>query len=105
MARISITDGSGKWFDDDKAELFRENTYHDGRNWISKATRSQWNHEFLYLTAGGRFVLNKFSDVQGGLESYEIMSRSEALEWFLSQGFQDDEIPEILHDKINDYEV
>jgi hypothetical protein len=27
MKRIALTDGSGKWFDAEKAELFKEETY------------------------------------------------------------------------------
>jgi hypothetical protein len=52
MSRIALTDGSGRWFSDTTAEYFKEDTYHDGRNWISKATGSQTEHEGLYRTKG-----------------------------------------------------
>ena len=45
MRRQATTDGSGSWFDLDKAESFEEETQWNGNNHISKATGSQWEHE------------------------------------------------------------
>ncbi|MBZ5574867.1 MAG: hypothetical protein LAO09_23685 [Acidobacteriia bacterium] len=45
MTRQALTDGSGAWFDRSAAEAFEESTTWDGRNHISDATGSQWNHE------------------------------------------------------------
>jgi hypothetical protein len=42
MRRQALTDGTGRWFDLDKAERFEEATFWDGRNRISLATKSQW---------------------------------------------------------------
>lgn len=80
--RVTLTDGSGRWFSQKKAELFNEATYHDGRNSISKATGSQFKHEALYRTKGGRFILNQYADIQGSRESYEEISNVEAAIWF-----------------------
>ena len=52
MKRVSLTDQSGQWFDSEKSEIYKENTYHDGKNWISKATGSQWEHEAVHVTKG-----------------------------------------------------
>ena len=50
MRRQALTDGTGRWFDLDAAKRFDEATIWDGRNRISLATGSQWDHEALYRT-------------------------------------------------------
>lgn len=96
---------TGKWFDTEKATLYKEETKHNGSNWISLATGSQWAHEFLYVTAGGVFVLNSFSDYQGSTETYEIITKEEAAEWFVKNEYKEDDLPEIFKEAVNDLEV
>jgi hypothetical protein len=86
MARIALTDGSGRWFSKETAEYFEEDTFHDGHNWISKATGTQFNHEGLYRTAGGRFILQKWSDFQGSTITYAEISNADAAKWFSTNG-------------------
>lgn len=104
MKRISIT-GLPVWFDSDKAEVYKENTQWDGRNHISLATGSQWDHEAIYVTKGGKFILKHWSNIQGTRETYEIISSSQAAEWFAKQGFPDDQIPSIFHKGVYDLEI
>lgn len=108
MSRIVIfEDGqkTGRWFDDDKAELFNEETYWDGSNWISKATGSQFKHEAIYVTAGGVFIKNSWSQFQGGDNVCEIISESEAAEWFVMNEYPDDDIPAIFQKSVSELEV
>lgn len=86
MSRIALTDRTGRWFSTETAEYFKEDTYHDGHNWISKATGSQWEHEGLYRTAGGRFILKKWSDYRGTAATYEEINNDEAAKWFSTNG-------------------
>jgi hypothetical protein len=72
------------WFDDDKATRYDEDTEFDGSNHISVATGTQWDHQGLYRTAGGRWVLFAFSDYQGTLPTYEFVSEDRAREWLLA---------------------
>lgn len=81
-----IVTGDGRWFDADKAQLWGERREHDGRNYISQATGSQWEHERLYRTAKGSWVLRSWSDWQGSRESYRRVDDSEAHVWLLAQG-------------------
>lgn len=91
MARVPLTDDSSKWFDNEKAVKFGEDTWWDGRNRISRATGSQWNHEVLYYTKGGNWILNAWSQYQGSGESYETVSEETAIAWLISQKcFEDD---------------
>lgn len=83
MERKALTDGSGRWFDESSAVKFRETRRHNGNNWISRATGSQWNHEWLFYTRSGRWVLNCFSDYQGSLETYEEIDESDAIAWLI----------------------
>jgi hypothetical protein len=81
MSRITTDDGH--WFDSDKAQKWEEHTRWDGNNRFSLATRSQWNHEELYLTAGGRWVLSGWSQYQGSKPWCHAIEPSEAYGWLL----------------------
>jgi len=105
MNRISLTNGNGAWFDAEKADLHKENQYHDGRNWISKATKDQFTHEAIYMTKSGKFILNKWSQWQGSVETYEEISKAEAAAWFAKQDFQDNEIPDIFLPEVTKLEI
>lgn len=81
MKRIFLTDDSGAWFDAEKATEFTELTRYDGSNRISRATGSQYEHELLYFTAGGKWVMNCWSNWQGSQESYSAKTAEEAVLW------------------------
>jgi hypothetical protein len=108
MRRVNLTDENGlktsSWFDADSATYFKEETYHDGRNWISKATGSQWNHECLIITAKKRFILSQFSDYQGSKDVREIISKEQAVEWLIRNEYYD-ECEEAYADLLAQYEV
>ena len=108
MARIAITENSertGRWFDDSKAEKFTEETWWNGNNWISKATGSQWEHEAIYVTKGGVFILNHWSNYQGSRESYKIISKEDAAEWFVKNEYSDENLPDIFKAEVAALEV
>lgn len=86
VIRENVFDYEGNlvgWFDRAKAEEFREATRWDGSNHISLATGSQWDHEILYRTAGGRWVLYSWSQWDGRPDSYRFVSGYKAREWLL----------------------
>jgi len=83
MRRIALTDDSGKWFNLDKVEKFDEATEWNGNNNISKATKSQWEHESLYRTASGKWIKNSWSQMQGSLENYQEITDEEAAKWLV----------------------
>ena len=87
MSRVNVMDEEGElvgWFDDEKAEKFEEDQNWNGNNWISVATGSQWDHEALYRTAGGRWVLHSWSQWQGTLDSHRFISDDKAHKWLLA---------------------
>lgn len=71
------------YFDRDKATEYREATRWDGNNNISVTTGSQWEHQALYRTAGGRWVLRNWSQWQGTEETYQFVTPERAQEWLL----------------------
>lgn len=71
------------WFDPEKAQQFDEDTDWDGSNHISVATGSQFDHQCLYRTAAGRWVLRNWSQWQGSLPSWEFLADTDAREWLL----------------------
>lgn len=87
MARVALTDDSGKWFDDEKAEKFEESMRWDGNNNISRATGDQWEHEDLYRTKGGVWILNHWSQHQGTGESYKEIGNTQAAAWLVQNRF------------------
>jgi hypothetical protein len=80
-SRIVLTDGTGRYFDGAKAQSWDEATRWNGNNHISRATGSQWEHERLYRTPAGIYVLHHWSQWQGSTESYEQISADEAAAW------------------------
>ena len=86
MKRQPIEGGS--WFDLDRAEHYPESTHWNGNNHISDATGSQWNHETLYCTRGGVYVLNYWSQWQGSGESWTRLDATEAAEWLVRNGHE-----------------
>lgn len=86
VIRENVFDRDGEfvgWFDRAKAERFEEATHWDGNNHISHATGSQWDHEELYRTAGGRWVLHFWSQYQGHPCGYRFVGDDRAREWLL----------------------
>ena len=79
-----------RWFDADKAEKFNEDTYWDGNNHISKATGSQWEHETLYRTASGRFLVLSASQWQGTRDSWREIQKTEAVSWLMQNGHEEE---------------
>ncbi len=88
MARIALTDDSGRWFDTEKADLWEEETWWDGNNQISKATGEKFDHQALYRTQKGVWVLHTWSQWQGRPELYEEIEEQQALRWMAKQGIE-----------------
>lgn len=74
------------WFDPDKAEAYDESTTWNGNNHISDATGGQWEHEILYRTKSGRWVLHHWSQWQGTIPTYRFVTDEQAREWLLRCG-------------------
>jgi hypothetical protein len=85
--RIHLVDeegqSTGRWFNPDSATKYEETSDHDGRNFISRATGSQWEHEQLYRTTKGRWILNHWSQWQGSGESYTEITPKTAAAWLI----------------------
>lgn len=78
------------WFDRDAARAFDEETLWDGRNHISVATGSQWDHEEVYRTAQDRWVLRWWSQQQGSQERHTFITADQARDWLLANHHDDD---------------
>lgn len=106
MKRIALTDDSGKWFDGEKAVKFEENTRWNGNNHISIATGSQWEHQSLYYTKSGNWVLHHWSQWQGSLDTYEEVDLGFASKWMTQNSCMDDpqfnDLPEDVQDACNE---
>ena len=101
MKRIILTDCTGKWFNSDKAIKLEESTRWNGNNHISRETGSQWDHVWLWLTAGGTWVLNAWSQYQGSLETYEQIGESEALKFIVRNNCTVDELRDTIRKSVD----
>jgi len=71
------------WFDRDAATAFDEDTHWDGHNNISAATGSQWDHQRLYRTGQGRWVLHCWSQWEGTVPTWHFVDEKLALNWLI----------------------
>jgi hypothetical protein len=105
MVRIALTDGSGSWFDDDKAIEFGEEVTHDGRNYISLSTGSEWEHETLYYTKSGNWVKHWTSQWAGNQDTYEQLSTEDAVAWLVINEYMEherlNELPAAIREQVN----
>ena len=102
MKRQVLTDGSGRWFDLESAEVFDEDTRWNGRNKSSCATGSQWEHETLYRTKSDRWILSHKSQWEGHLPSWTEMEATAAARWLSINGY---EAHETLQDADKELEI
>ena len=65
----------------------------DGRNMISVATGTQWEHQMLYRSRKGRYYIEHWSQWQGSTPSAEWVSNEEAARWLLANS---EELPDEL---------
>lgn len=96
-------DGQGSalagWFDPAKAECFDQGKDWDGSNMVGVLTGSQWVDEYLYRTAGGRWVRNLDSTrYMNGPDRYEFLTDEQAKDWLLRSGNHDDAIERYFGD-------
>ena len=83
MSRTPLTDDSGSWFDSRKSTKFGEGSRWDGSNHISLATGSQWDHQALWRTRSGRWILQDWSQRQGSAETFEEITDKDAAKWLI----------------------
>lgn len=86
--------GDGTVLNSNKATVtYTECVNHDGHNFISVNTGSQWNHQNLHLSAKGRYWIEHTSQWHGSSPSAELIGHKEAASWLLLNGH---ELPEDL---------
>lgn len=78
------------WFNPDTAERFAEGKNFDGSNMVSIITGSQWGHEALYRTSGGRWVRHHWSQWEGSPETHVFVTDDEAKDWLIRSEVNDD---------------
>ncbi|MFA5580195.1 MAG: hypothetical protein WDA01_11995 [Methanothrix sp.] len=93
MAKFQV---EGAIFDTEKARAnWSEATDWNGSNHISRNSRTQWNHEALYISQKGRYYVVRSSDYQGSQDEMEILSPREAAAWLL---LNDHDLPDDLRE-------
>ncbi len=80
------------WFNPDSATAYPEGTRWDGHNHVSLVTSSQWEHETLYRTRQGRWVLHHWSQWVGSKPTWEYVTDEQARAWLLRSEYPSDEV-------------
>jgi hypothetical protein len=78
------------WFDIDKAAVFGESTEWDGQNQRGVHVDHWADHQVLYRTTGGRWVLHVWSQRQGKAPTWKFITDKEAREWLIRD--EDDDL-------------
>jgi hypothetical protein len=76
-------------FDPLVGEYFAEGKYSDGANTVSTITRSQFEHEGIFRTPDGKWVLNCWSRREGSRETFQFITEDEAKNWLLRSEVHD----------------
>ena len=87
MIRISLSDGTGRWFHKEDAWEFPEGTEWNNRKRISLATGSEGQHEVLYRTKKDNWILMQWAEPSDGTEKYLMIPIHEAVAWLLRSGY------------------
>jgi hypothetical protein len=89
--KISLTDNSGHWFDKDAAKEWRAAAHLvDGGPAVSRATGKSWEHETLYLTSHGSFVMHFADDHNPTHAQYVPWEDDQAIKWLVANGYNDE---------------
>lgn len=86
-------DGTTCYFDYSKATAFTEDCTWSGANKISVNTNQQHAHEELLRTAGGHWILRKWSDWQGSADTCQVIGVEDAYDW-LVRNDEEEHVPE-----------
>jgi hypothetical protein len=91
MNRITLADNSGRWFDIDAARRFDEKGMlaEDG-TFVSLASGNSWEHETLYLTTNGTYIMHFFNDHNPSLSQFQLYDEEKGVQWLLRNGYADD---------------
>lgn len=89
MTQLQATE-CGHVFDLELATEFDETCYFNGSNQISNATGDQWDHQTLYRTVHGAYVLRSWSQRQGVRETWEVIDNEIAYTWLARCGYVDE---------------
>ena len=100
MSRKNIDDGG--WFNTSKATKWDEDSRWNGNNHISCATNSQWDHETLYLTKKGVWILSGYSQWQGSTPWCRRIDANEATQWLITNNH---DAPEQLTNYVSSLEA
>lgn len=71
-------------------QSWEEATHFDGKNNVSNATGSEWDHETLHLSAKGRYWIECHSQYQGSTPSAKWATNEAAYAWLR---LNDHEVP------------
>lgn len=71
------------WFNEESATQFKEATSWDGNNNVSVNPIGQFEHQSLYRTKAGRWVLCTWSQYQGVEPRYEFVTDDTAKDWLI----------------------
>ena len=79
---------NGQWFDIDKAEEFKEGRDWNGSNHVSRATKSPYDRETLYRTAGGKWIIHWDSQFKPSTPKWYEIDNAAAARWLVINEYE-----------------
>ncbi len=100
MARINVLDTDPQtgtttllgWFDPDSATVYHPATRWTGSETIDTNTGSSREHQTLYRTAGGRWVLEETADYDAAEDLYTYLDAEEARDWLIRNEYSGEDV-------------
>jgi hypothetical protein len=83
MATYKMSDGMVVKTENASA-FWKDGQRWDGRNLVSMATNSQWEHQTLYRSRKGRYYIEHMTGCPGRRPRAEWVSNEEATRWLLA---------------------
>ena len=83
IKRTALSDGSGRWFNREKSEHFDEATWWNRFNEVSLATGNCREHERLYRTESGQWILFGWTQYESDHTTYNEIDDADAAAWLV----------------------
>src|SRR5262249_38996559 len=102
MDRIPFTgDDKGEWFDRELARAFEARDVH-GPKLSRRTTHSQSDHETIYYTRTGRWVVSRSSEERRARPTYTQIELAEAAQWLVAHGWKDhaNDLPAVVRTEV-----
>ena len=99
MKQQKLTERRG-WINLDTSQPFEELVCRSGCSHLSTATGSPYDHEALWRSRFGHWILHAWSQVQEPSETWTKLAPSDAAHWLIHNGHEHDDLSRFMEEPI-----